>query len=158
MVDVSPPGISIAQDNAFTRGEWANGVQSVTYGALDNVGVKVARAVVGNGSGFDHDGRLVHAFEDGGAHVRRGENRNDFAVCGGAQSGGRGHQDHACSAALCGARLNGTVRTAALPHTRAGKAFQATLAIGVLAAMINPATPTGWGTCQLVPTATTWAA
>jgi hypothetical protein len=48
VVDVSPPGVSIAQDNAFTRGEWVNGVQSVTYGALDNVGVKVARAVVGN--------------------------------------------------------------------------------------------------------------
>lgn len=47
VVDVSPPGVSIVQDNAFTRGEWVEGRQAVTYGALDNVGVKVARAVVG---------------------------------------------------------------------------------------------------------------
>ncbi len=33
--------------------------------------------------------------------------------------------------------------TAVLPHRSAGKAFQATLAIGVLAAMISPATPSG---------------
>ena len=36
--------------------------------------------------------------------------------------------------------------TAALPHSSAGKTFQATLAIGVLAAMISPATPSGWRT------------
>ncbi len=36
--------------------------------------------------------------------------------------------------------------TAALPQSRAGKTFQATLAIGVLAAMIRPATPSGWRT------------
>jgi len=49
-------------------------------------------------------------------------------------------------------------RTAALPQIRAGKTFQATLAIGVLAAMIRPATPTGcrtvmaylWGTPLVV--------
>ncbi len=34
--------------------------------------------------------------------------------------------------------------TAALPHSSAGKTFQATFAIGVLAAMISPATPSGW--------------
>src|SRR6188474_368686 len=34
--------------------------------------------------------------------------------------------------------------TAVLPHIRAGKTFQAMFAIGVLAAMIRPATPTGW--------------
>ena len=37
-------------------------------------------------------------------------------------------------------------RIAALPHSSAGNAFQATLAIGVLAAMIRPATPSGWRT------------
>ncbi|MGH8575005.1 MAG: hypothetical protein ACREX8_20910, partial [Gammaproteobacteria bacterium] len=47
VVDVSPPGASIVQDNPFTQGEWVGGMQSVTYGAMDNVGVKVARAVVG---------------------------------------------------------------------------------------------------------------
>ena len=32
---------------------------------------------------------------------------------------------------------------AALPQSRAGNAFQATFAIGVFAAMISPATPSG---------------
>ena len=35
---------------------------------------------------------------------------------------------------------------AALPQSSAGNAFQATFAIGVLAAMIRPATPSGWRT------------
>ena len=34
--------------------------------------------------------------------------------------------------------------TAALPQSSAGKTFQATFAIGVFAAMIRPATPSGW--------------
>jgi hypothetical protein len=46
VVDVSPPGVTITQDNAFTRGEWVSGRQQVDYGALDNVGVRLARAVV----------------------------------------------------------------------------------------------------------------
>src|SRR5215218_6382795 len=47
VVDVSPPAISIVQDTPFTQGAWVNGVQSVNYAALDNVGVRLARAVVG---------------------------------------------------------------------------------------------------------------
>jgi hypothetical protein len=47
VVDVSPPGVTITQNNAFTRGEWINGTQQVDYAALDNVGVRAARAVVG---------------------------------------------------------------------------------------------------------------
>ena len=47
VVDVSPPGVTITPDNAFTRGEWVNGMQQVNYGALDNVGVRLVRAVVG---------------------------------------------------------------------------------------------------------------
>jgi hypothetical protein len=46
VVDTSPPGVAITQDNAFTRGEWVGGTQQVNYGALDNVGVRLARAVV----------------------------------------------------------------------------------------------------------------
>ena len=34
--------------------------------------------------------------------------------------------------------------TAAFPQRSAGKTFQATFAIGVFAAMIRPATPSGW--------------
>jgi hypothetical protein len=46
VVDTSPPGVTITQDNAFTRGEWVGGTQEVRYGALDNVGVRLARAVI----------------------------------------------------------------------------------------------------------------
>src|SRR5688500_5821482 len=47
--------------------------------------------------------------------------------------------------ALAGASSDG-FSTAALPQTRAGNTFHATLAIGVLAAMMSPATPSGWRT------------
>ncbi len=47
VVDVSPPAVSIVQDNAFTQGAWVRGRQSVGYGAFDNVGVKLARAISG---------------------------------------------------------------------------------------------------------------
>ena len=40
--------------------------------------------------------------------------------------------------------------TAVLPQTRAGNTFQATLAIGVLAAMMRPATPSGSRTVMAV--------
>jgi hypothetical protein len=50
VVDTSPPGVTITQDNAFTRGEWVGGRQQVSYGALDNVGVRLARAVVAGAS------------------------------------------------------------------------------------------------------------
>jgi hypothetical protein len=47
VVDTSPPGVTITQDNPFTRGEWVGGTQQVNYGALDNVGVRAVRPVVG---------------------------------------------------------------------------------------------------------------
>ena len=50
VVDVSPPAVSVLQDNPFTQGEWVRGVQTVNYTASDNVGVKVARAIVSGGS------------------------------------------------------------------------------------------------------------
>jgi 5-hydroxyisourate hydrolase-like protein (transthyretin family) len=34
------------QDNAFTRGEWVSGVQSVTYDAWDNAGVRLVRPIL----------------------------------------------------------------------------------------------------------------
>jgi hypothetical protein len=55
VVDVSPPTVSIVPDNPFTRGEWVRGGQSVTYEASDNVGVRLARAVV---SGLPRDTHL----------------------------------------------------------------------------------------------------
>jgi hypothetical protein len=46
VIDTSPPGVTITQDNAFTRGEWVGGKQQVSFGALDNVGIRVVRPVV----------------------------------------------------------------------------------------------------------------
>jgi hypothetical protein len=46
VVDLSPPAISIVQDNAFTRGEWVSGIQSVTYDAWDNTGIRVVRPIL----------------------------------------------------------------------------------------------------------------
>jgi 5-hydroxyisourate hydrolase-like protein (transthyretin family) len=50
VVDVSPPGVSIVQDNPFTRGEWVSGSQTVNYTAVDNVGVRLARPIFGSAS------------------------------------------------------------------------------------------------------------
>src|SRR4051812_43871842 len=47
VVDTSPPGVAILQDNPFTRGAWVHGTQQVNYTALDNVGVRSARPVFG---------------------------------------------------------------------------------------------------------------
>jgi hypothetical protein len=47
VVDTSPPAVAITQDNAFTRGEWVSGTHQVNYAVLDNVGVRVVRALVG---------------------------------------------------------------------------------------------------------------
>ena len=54
VVDVSPPGVTITRDNAFTRGEWVRGSQTVRYSALDNVGVKLARAMIGGLAQEEH--------------------------------------------------------------------------------------------------------
>jgi 5-hydroxyisourate hydrolase-like protein (transthyretin family) len=48
VVDVSAPTVSVVQDNPFTRGEWVRGEQRLAYEAVDNTGVRLARAVVAN--------------------------------------------------------------------------------------------------------------
>jgi hypothetical protein len=47
VVDPLLPSVRIVEDNPFTLGQWVRGDQIVNYDASDNVGVKVARAVVG---------------------------------------------------------------------------------------------------------------
>jgi hypothetical protein len=54
VVDVSPPAVSILQDNPFTQGQWVRGVQTVNYLAHDNVGVKRASALVSGVSRAEH--------------------------------------------------------------------------------------------------------
>jgi hypothetical protein len=49
VVDPLLPSIRVLDDTPFTLGQWVRGDQIVNYDAADNVGVKVARAVV-NGS------------------------------------------------------------------------------------------------------------
>ncbi len=56
VVDVSPPAVTIVKNNPFTQGQWVRGKQSVSYGALDNVGVKLARALV-SGTSWGNDNR-----------------------------------------------------------------------------------------------------
>jgi hypothetical protein len=47
VVDTSPPGVTITRDTPLTQGRWVSGTQQVNYGALDNVGVRVARVIAG---------------------------------------------------------------------------------------------------------------
>ena len=58
VVDVSQPAIRILPNNPFTLGRWVGGNQTVQYDAADNVGVRLARAVVG-GSCSDQDLRVL---------------------------------------------------------------------------------------------------
>ena len=46
VVDVSRPAIRIIPNNAFTLGRWVSGNQTVSYDTADNVGVRLARAVI----------------------------------------------------------------------------------------------------------------
>ena len=55
-------------------------------------------------------------------------------------------RDLARTARPCAGVSSAALSTAALPQISAGNTFHATLAIGVLAAMISPATPQGWRT------------
>ena len=54
VVDVSPPAVSVLQDNPFTQGQWVSGRQTVNYVASDNVGVRGARALVAGNSWGEH--------------------------------------------------------------------------------------------------------
>jgi hypothetical protein len=47
VVDSQPPAATVVQDNPFTNGAWVRGDQTVTYGGLDNTGIKQGQAVVG---------------------------------------------------------------------------------------------------------------
>jgi hypothetical protein len=49
VTDNSGPAVAVIADNAFTRGEWVSGRQTVTYDASDNAGVRSGRASVGQG-------------------------------------------------------------------------------------------------------------
>jgi hypothetical protein len=46
VVDQILPEVRVLEDNPFTLGQWVSGTQRVNYDAADNVGVKLARAVV----------------------------------------------------------------------------------------------------------------
>lgn len=48
VADVSSPTVGVVADSPFTRGEWVNGTQAVAYDAVDNIGVRLARATIAN--------------------------------------------------------------------------------------------------------------
>ena len=54
VVDPLVPSVAVLQDNAFTLGQWVRGEQTVNYDAADNVGVKVARAVLNGALREEH--------------------------------------------------------------------------------------------------------
>ena len=54
VVDNVLPSVRILEDNPFTTGQWVNGRQNVNYDAVDNVGVKQARAMVGGTAYGEH--------------------------------------------------------------------------------------------------------
>jgi hypothetical protein len=65
IADDTPPTVSITQDNSFTQGAWVSaGTQSVGYTANDNVGIKLAQALIGDNPRHDRpcdDTRTVPA-------------------------------------------------------------------------------------------------
>ena len=78
VVDVSPPAVTILKNNPFTQGQWVRGKQSVSYGALDNVGVKLARALVGGLSRGKHDRACNYAYRRAvRQRARRDRRRHD---------------------------------------------------------------------------------
>ena len=59
-------------------------------------------AIVGDGSGLDDERGLVHAFEDGRAHLLGGDDLDDFAMRGRMQRRRPADEDDARAAAVCG--------------------------------------------------------
>ena len=47
LVDTAPPSVQILQNTPLASGAWVRGEQLLNYTAADNVGVQVARAVIG---------------------------------------------------------------------------------------------------------------
>src|SRR5277367_4055915 len=71
-------------------------------GALHLLLGRFERAIVGDGSGLDDDGGLVHAAEYGGTHLLRSDYRDDFDIGGRTQRGRRGDENDARPAAFGG--------------------------------------------------------
>lgn len=46
VIDTSAPGVTITRDTPLTQGQWVRGAQRVNYGALDNVGIRLARVSI----------------------------------------------------------------------------------------------------------------
>ena len=49
VVDGTAPSVGVAQDSAFTKGQWVRGKQTFSYEASDNVGIKSASALIAGG-------------------------------------------------------------------------------------------------------------
>src|SRR3954468_15742734 len=65
IADEFPPAAAIAGDTALARGEWVGGRQPLNYGASDNVGVQLARALVAGLKGGVDDRSCLLATPEG---------------------------------------------------------------------------------------------
>jgi hypothetical protein len=54
IADVTGPSVSIAPNTPLARGQWVRGTQGLNYAALDNLGVRQARALLGGSEGRDN--------------------------------------------------------------------------------------------------------
>jgi hypothetical protein len=65
IADGQPPGVTILGDTPLARGDWVGGSQPLDYDAIDNVGVRMAQAVVGGLTGGSQQRSCALASPDG---------------------------------------------------------------------------------------------
>jgi hypothetical protein len=127
VTDNSGPAVSVIADNAFTRGEWVRGRQTVTYDAADNSGVRAAWPVIGGATREGHNrpcnyaqripcgnGRDSLGFETGEAP----EGTQAFAVAAHDASGNTG------TSAAVTVRIDNTAPGAVAVEIDAGDAWR----------------------------------
>jgi hypothetical protein len=65
IVDDQPPAVAIAPDTPLATGAWVSGTQPLNYDAADNVGVRLASAMVGGQSGGSDERPCALATPEG---------------------------------------------------------------------------------------------
>src|SRR3954467_1648829 len=63
--DAQPPAVSVGGDTPLARGEWVGGTQPLNYDTADNVGVRLAQALVGEQIGGSDQRPCSLATPDG---------------------------------------------------------------------------------------------
>jgi hypothetical protein len=65
IVDGLAPGVAVVADTPLSRGEWVGGNQPLNYDASDNVGVRIARAIVADQPRALHLRPCIYADREG---------------------------------------------------------------------------------------------